>query len=443
MSIVCFAQKNKVDSLKQLLKTETTDTGRVKLMWQIARDMSRYNPDSAIIAAQQALQLARKINYLEGQSRSLGILSNALTKIGNYPKALELNIEKLRLEEQRNNPTNLASVLMNIGIIYVYQDEYRKALEYYAQADSVIRQFSVDTFLFSILLNIGDAYDRLNISDSAYVHFNKSLDLAKRSGNSNRIGLSMTGLGHSFRKLGSNEKALFNYRTAIKNLKAANNDETLSEAALGLALLFEQMHRNDSAAYYGRMARVTAEKGKFLTQELRAAEFLKDHYQQSKKIDSAFFYLLRVQQINDSINSKAQIRALQIMTSNEQFRQMELEQAKIAAKKKRSKQMQLMLIGFFIPVLFLITLLLNRVKIHMTLIRLLGVLSLLFMFEYLILLLHPTVAELTHHTPVWEILIFVAMASLLIPAHHRFEQWFIHKLLHHRTHGGAVKTPHK
>jgi tetratricopeptide (TPR) repeat protein len=305
-------------------------------------------------------------------------------------------------------------------------------------------RFHIDTFRFSILLNIGDAYDRLNISDSAYVHFNKSLELAMRSGNNSRIGLAMTGLGHSFRKLGSFQLALTNYRNAIKYLKAANNDESLCEAALGLAQVFEQMGQRDSAAFYARLSRSTAEKGNFLVRELSAAEFLKDHYRLVKKIDSAFIYLSRMQAINDSINSKDKIRALQILTSNEQFRQMEQEQARIAAGKKRSKQLQLMLIGFFIPALFLITLLLNRVRIHMTLIRLLGVLSLLFMFEYLILLLHPTVAELTNHTPALEILIFVAMASILIPAHHRFEQWFIHKLLHQRTHpAGSDKIHHK
>src|SRR5687767_2485950 len=269
----CFAQKNKVDSLQKLLQAEKTDTGRVKLMWQMARDMGRYNPDSSILTAQQALHLAKDIKYVEGQSRSLGILANSLAKIGNYPKALELNLEKLKLEEKGENPTNLSSVLMNIGIIYVFQDEYRKALEYYAKADSVMNQFNVDTFRFSIMLNIGDAYDRLNISDSAYVHFNKSYELAKQSGNANRIGLSLTGLGHSFRKLGSQEKALSNYREAIQYLKKANNDETLSEAALGLAQLFDQMKRRDSAAYYARLSWFAAEEEGFLTKELKAVEF--------------------------------------------------------------------------------------------------------------------------------------------------------------------------
>jgi hypothetical protein len=74
--------------------------------------------------------------------------------------------------------------------------------------------------------------------------------------------------------------------------------------------------------------------------------------------------------------------------------------------------------------------LLSRIRIHTKVIKILGILSLLILFEYLTLLLHPAVAEFTNHTPVYEILIFVAIAAILIPGHHRIENWLIEKLIH-------------
>jgi hypothetical protein len=103
--------------------------------------------------------------------------------------------------------------------------------------------------------------------------------------------------------------------------------------------------------------------------------------------------------------------------------------------------LQLLLIGIFIPIFFLITLLMSKSKIHIRLIRLLGILSLLFFFEYLTLLLHPTVAALTNHTPVYEIMIFVVIAGILIPLHHRLEHWLVHRLIHHRVHYGKKYKP--
>lgn len=51
------------------------------------------------------------------------------------------------------------------------------------------------------------------------------------------------------------------------------------------------------------------------------------------------------------------------------------------------------------------------------------------MFEYLTLLLHPVVVELTHHTPIFEIVIFVALAGVLIPLHHLLEHAVLNYLV--------------
>lgn len=440
-----FSQQSKVDSLGRLLAAEKSDTSKVTFMWQMADAIARYDLDSAVYLAQEALYLARNKGYKEGESRSLGILSNTFRKMGNYPRALELNFEKLRLEEKRQVPRNLASVLMNIGIVYVFQEEYRLGLEYYRKADSVINQFNVTDFKWNIVLNIGDVYDRLNISDSALIFFNKSLALAKPVNNDKdienyRTGKSMTGLGHSYRRLGSYQQALNFYRDGLVLIQAATDNETFCEATLGLAKLYRLMRKNDSANYYANLSIAAAKKDGFLPQELEAAEFLTELFKERKNLDSAFSFINYVQDLNDSVNSKTRIRQLQMLSSDEHFRQRQLDEDKKTAQKKRLEQLQLLLIALFIPLLFLLTLLMSRVKIHTKAIRLLGILSLLFLFEYLTLLLHPAVARLTNHSPLLEILIFVVLAAILIPTHHRLEHWMIHKLSrhHHKPKQAAV-----
>ncbi|MEI9909270.1 MAG: tetratricopeptide repeat protein [Bacteroidota bacterium] len=428
-----FAQKSKADSLERLLTVEKTDSNRVKLLWQLAGFVNIYNPDTALILSQQALYLSKEINYIEGQSKSLGALANAILKIGNYPRALELYFQKLKLEEKRDKPRNLSSVLINIGVVHVLQEEYRKALEYYSKADSVIRKYNVEDLKYFIALNLGDAYNRLNISDSAYLYFSQSLELAKSLDDVDLTGTSMTGLGHTYLKLGNYPQSLINYQTAITHLREANDDEILCEATLGIANLYQHLNNNDSAAWYATLSLSIAKKGSFLSHQLEAAQFLTNHYKVNKNIDSAFAYVNHVQELNDSLNSKSSIRESQILSSNEQLRQLEIAENKRIAAKERIQQLQLLFIGIFIPGFFLFTLLLSRIKIHIRIIKILGILSLLILFEYLTLLLHPTVAALTHHTPVYEILIFVAIAALLIPAHHRIEHWLIEKLIRHRA----------
>ena len=427
-----FPQKPRADSLRELLSVEKTDTGKVKMMWQLAEVISTYNPGKALQLAQEAFFFAKTVKYIEGQSRSLGIIAEVFRKIGNYPRALEFNFKKLQLEEKRNNPYNLASVLMNIGIVYVFQEEYLKGLQYYFRADSVITLHNIDPFKYNIALNLGDAYDRLNISDSAYIYFKESLAIAKQLKDEDYIGTSMTGLGHSYLKEGNYPLALINYKTAISYLEAADDDDIFCEASIGLAALYQKLNRKDSAIHYASLSLATAKKDGFLSHQLQAAQLLTNYHREAKNMDSAFLYLNYVQELNDSVNSRDKIRELQVISSNEQIRQAEIEENKKIAIRERSQQLQLLFIGMFIPLFFLLTILLSRVKIHTQFIKALGILSLLILFEYLTLLLHPYVVELTHHTPVLEILIFVSIAAILIPAHHRIEHWLIKKLIHKR-----------
>ena len=436
-----LAQKQKADSLARLFAIEKTDTGKVRLMWQEAGASNGFDPEKALILAQQALTLATNIKYIEGQSRALGELAYVFIILGNYPRALELNLRRLKIEEKGNNPRNLAMTLLNIGIVYRYQEEYAEALKYYYRSDSVIMEHNIEEVKYYTYMNLGDVYDKLENNDSAFNYFNKSLIISNSLKNDDYIGNSMTGLGHTYAKQFNPAFSLLYYRTAITYLEKADDDDVLCEAMLGLANLYQQqLHKNDSAVYYASVSLKIAKESSILPKQLEAGDFLAKLYKAHGNTDSAYVYLSQVQQLNDSINSKAKIRELQVITSNEKFRQLEIEENKMIAKRERKQQLQYLFIGIFIPGFFLLTLLLSRIRIHTRVIKILGILSLLILFEYLTLLLHPTVATFTNHTPVYEMLIFVSIAAFLIPGHHRIEKWLIEKLTHR---DGSIKLNNK
>lgn len=433
-----LAQSQKSDSLLVLLSKEGSDTAKVNLMCELAKIINGYDPGTALIYAQNALNLSKEIKYNNGQSRSLGEMAYIFTITGNYPKALELNLQKLKLDEKGDNPYNLIMSLNNIGIVYSYQENYSLALTYHYRADSVIvqnsteliRQNKLDRARYYVYMNVGDVYNRLGNDDSAFSYFNKSLILSNNLKDDDFIGNAMTGLGHTYFKKQNAPFSLLYYQTAISYLQKAKNYDVLCEATLGLAKLYQQLlHMNDSAIYYALRSLQMAENATILPKQLEAVNFLTNHYKTINKIDSAYYYLNMVIQLNDSINSKDRIRELQLMSSNESLRQQEMEEGKRIAKKERKQQLQLLFIGIFIPGFFLLTLLLSKIRIHYRVIKILGIVSLLILFEYLTLLLHPTVAAFTNHTPVYEMFIFVAIAAILIPGHHRLEKWLIKKLI--------------
>jgi tetratricopeptide (TPR) repeat protein len=428
-----LAQKNVVDSTYQLLEQEKIDTNRVKLMCDIGYELRVNDPEKALKISSEALSLAKKIKYIDGQSKSLGTIAIIFRLIGNFPLALEYNLKRLKLVENANNPAKLAGVLSNIALVYVNQEEYKKALTYYYKADSVVRQLdNTDDVKYKIALNTGDAYDRLSMNDSAFSYFNKSLNIARQVKNNYYEGMSMVGLGNNYLKTQQYLLAMANYKSGIVYLKEAEDDDLLCEAYLGLATLHKNLNQKDSSLFYARQSLALAQKDGFLPRNLDASKFLSLHFKDEKNIDSSFFYVNYVQNLNDSINSKSRIRESQVLSSNEQIRQLEIAENLAIVKKERKQQLQMLFIAIFIPGFFMITLLLSRIKLHIRVIKILGVLSLLILFEFLTLLLHPYVAEITHHTPVYEMLIFVSIAAMLIPTHHRVERWLIEWLTKNR-----------
>jgi tetratricopeptide (TPR) repeat protein len=428
-----LAQKNITDSLYRLLEKEKIDTNRINLMVDIGYELRGNDPEKALNITNEAISLSKSIKYANGYSRGLGTIAIIFNKVGNYPRALEFSLQRLKLVEKMNDQEKFANVLINIGIVYVYQEEYKKALTYYYKADSVIEQYNIKSSKYSIALNMGDVYDKLNNTDSAYSYFNKSLTIAMQLKNNYRIAKSMVGLGHSYLKSNNYTLALANYNSSNVYLKESHDDDDLlCELTLGLAKLYKKINQNDSALVYAKQSLDTAEKCGFIPRQLEAVKFLATWYKDKKNIDSSFYYLNYVQNLNDTINSKSRIRESQILSSNEQLRQLEIVENIRVAKRERKQQLQLLFIAIFIPGFFLLTLLLSRIKLHVRIIKILGILSLLILFEYLTLLLHPYVVELTNHTPVIEMLIFVSIAAVIIPAHHRVENLLIRWLTKNR-----------
>ena len=63
------------------------------------------------------------------------------------------------------------------------------------------------------------------------------------------------------------------------------------------------------------------------------------------------------------------------------------------------------------------------------LIEFVGVLTLLLVFDFINLLLHPFLEKRTHHSPVPILLALVCIAAVLIPLHHRIEKWATSRLI--------------
>ncbi|MDI3320330.1 tetratricopeptide repeat protein [Pinibacter soli] len=434
-----FAQRREIDSLSSLLRTEKTDLGRIKILNVLSYLYQDSKPDSALLLAQRAWFLSRKNSDIAGESNAMSQMAIAYKSLGNFTKSLEYSIVKLKMDEARKLPVNLTVSYLYIASLYAASKDFDKALLYAKKADSIIsdhsqvkRPDSITQKLKSYepycFVSIGDIFEKKDMLDSAILYTQKCLDISTQKHDTLLIGTALNNLGNIYRKLGNDSLALKNYRAGIPFILANSDYSTYTESTLGMAQVFDHMGKRDSAFQYGKRSFSVAGANQFIVKSLSAINFLSGLYKKDNSIDSAYAYLEMAGSLKDSIESAEKVRELQNMTTAEQVRQAELEQQRQEQIIDRKEKLQLLFIGIMIPIFFLISILISRRKVHKRLIEFMGVVSVLLFFEYITLLLHPFIAEKSHHSPIIEIVVFVAIAAIITPAHHRIQHWLLKKL---------------
>jgi tetratricopeptide (TPR) repeat protein len=417
------SQSNGKDSLQPLSIAGKEDSNKVKQFLELSKDYKHSRPDSALQYARQALRLSRKLSFKRGEAMSLSSLALGYLYANNRPKALENYLKALKKYEGLNDEEGIAFSLHNIGLCYSDQQEYKLALAYLHQSKYINEQQHNRPYLLNNLLILGGCYEQMNRLDSALYYANKSYELASQLMDKEKMGMTARILGDIHAKMEQPGLAMEYYRLSLPLHMAVNNDYGISNSTLGIAKLFRKEGKKDSALYYARLSLFAARQGNFPQPMLNAASFLADYFQNIHQIDSAYTYLKVTMDIRDTLFSQEKVKTLLQLTFNEQERQQELAMQKELDTQERKENLQLLIIAVVIPLFFLMVVLLSHSKAKLRTIELMGRLSLLLLFEFIALFIHPYIAKWTHHSPVWMLLILVAIGGVLVPLHHTLEHW--------------------
>jgi tetratricopeptide (TPR) repeat protein len=430
--IFSYAQNSTADSLKKLLINTSVDSVRVFLAYKISDAYLFSEPVKAMHFARQALKLAQNINYKKGEARSLTRIGNILAQTDDFTKALETHFEALKINESEKDLIGMAASNNNIARIYTEQETfegYRLALSYYMKTKETYEKLNDSLNLCIVLLNIGDNYERMNLLDSASFFQQKAYQLARLTQDEKYIGTILMNLGNIHLKKAMIDSAFSEYESAESYLLAANDKQSLSEALFGIAKTFERIKHIDSAIFY---AKKSIQIGITINNQvaiLNAANYLADLYDSLKNTDSAYAYTKIGQETEKKIFNQDKRAQIQNMSFKEQVRQQDIEEEKAKEETDRKNNLQMVAIAVFIVTFFVILSILSRRKINPRTVELLGILGLLLLFEFILIFIHPYIGEWTHHTPVYMLAIFVAIAAILGPLHHRLTKWIKEKLV--------------
>lgn len=410
-----FAQDGKkIDSLLKVLATTKHDTAKVWKMLDVSYNYLHSNTDKSAWYAQQALTLAKKTNDEYAILWCMTAIGNALVNTGSYAASLKIYLEVLERSEKLKNEELISSAFLNIATAYDWQGDHKQAINYCLRSLE-INIAAKDTYGILInYMNLGIYYDESKQLDSALFYTNKAYLIAQKTNDTESLSDILLTLGDIHFKLGNDEIALPYYRKALLANQFIGNYVGIGSYYNSMAEFYERTGHPDSVSVYSKKSYETFLKVSYKKGMFDATSMLADFYEKSNS-DSSLKYLKLSLALKDSLFDQEKIKQLQSLTINEQLRQSKIAEEKELAAKESNKNLQMAGIGGFIPLLFGVSLLFSKKKVNRKIIDALGLLLLLFFFQFISLIIDQFLDPLYNYSTLIKFSLKVGTAVLLIP----------------------------
>ncbi len=423
------AQITYVDSLLQLIAVERDDAKRVDLIISIFSPEFETDPGLIIETGRQLLNQAQNNNDLISEAMAFSFFGHGYRLSGNSIQGLDYHIKALQIAEKSGNQSILALVKSQMAHFYKDREENEKAIRLYMEADAHAAKGSNKVLTVWPLVNAGAVYLNANMLDSALICLQSGYEHSTQLKYENQLSYILTNLGGVQSKLGNAALAVTYYHMAIS--QALKDKSYLYEnlAYTGLAEHYNSLQQIDSCIWYARKAVQVVENSIFSYLSMKPARMLTELYQYTN-CDSTLRYAKIVKVANDSLYNRQAIQQIQLMTFEEEMRQLEIAREKELEEYQRQQNIQYALLALsIITVVSLFLILSHSFITSERFIHFFSVVAMLMVFEFLNLVLHPFLSMITNHTPALMLLGLVCIAGLLVPMHHKLEKWATVKLV--------------
>ncbi len=227
-----------IDSLLELLNTgqsrnnQWADTNKVKLLFDLAYEYHRTDPDKGLTVAAEALQLAEKLGWKTGIAYSYRDMGLCYWAKADYPKALESHLKSLSIFEEIHNEKGIAIVNGNIGLVYYGQQDYDKALTYQFKALKLHQQLLDSIGIARAMGNLGVTYDAKADFKNSLRYYMKALKMYEAMNDKGGMARNLGNIGFVYNEQRDHLKALeYHFRALRMNIEL--NNKILTALNLG------------------------------------------------------------------------------------------------------------------------------------------------------------------------------------------------------------------
>ena len=319
------------DSLK-LVASTNSNPKKIDILMNIGKRFMWANGDTAIKYFKLAQQIATDSKDDKGLFQAFNNISMTYNQtIGNYPLGLHFATEQLKLGTKINlNDRLMRNAYYNLTFSYSYLQNKEQGLKYLNLTWPSAIRISKEANLG----NLAKAYYILEEYDSAYYYNKQVIEYYNQRVYEKRWSGAYVVQGDIYRAQKKYDSAIINYKLSIPLSFISSLYKDYLEAASGLTSTYAAMNQVDSAIYYGSQVVIYSKKFTFTEGLLNAYKVLYQMYKVKNKLDSAFKYLEKSQQLSEQLYNSSKTNEAQNIAMGEVTKAKELAEQKEEQQKK-------------------------------------------------------------------------------------------------------------
>ena len=319
------------DSLK-LVASTNSNPKKIDILMNIGKRFMWANGDTAIKYFKLAQQIATDSKDDKGLFQAFNNISMTYNQtIGNYPLGLHFATEQLKLGTKINlNDRLMRNAYYNLTFSYSYLQNKEQGLKYL----NLTWPSAIRTSKEANLGNLAKAYYILEEYDSAYYYNKQVIEYYNQRVYEKRWSGCYVVQGDIYRAQKKYDSAIINYKLSIPLSFISSLYKDYLEAASGLTSTYAAMNQVDSAIYYGSQVVIYSKKFTFTEGLLNAYKVLYQMYKVKNKLDSAFKYLEKSQQLSEQLYNSSKTNEAQNIAMGEVTKAKELAEQKEEQQKK-------------------------------------------------------------------------------------------------------------
>ena len=251
---ISSAQQRKIDSLLTRVRTDPSDTTRIKHLIDLCWAYKCTGEfDKGMLYGEKALHLSdsvyvnNKKGWPKQKAQALNDIGIIAQHQGKYELALKSHFEALKIRKELGFKKATAQSYNNIGIVYDCEANYEKALQNFLAAITIDEEVNDKRSLAGCYANVGVVYKAMNRRVEAMKNYQLSLKMYQELNDKKGIANSYNNLGVAYFEEHNPDKALDYYAKALELNKELGDQSGIATMYMNMGVVNKEKSLFDKA----------------------------------------------------------------------------------------------------------------------------------------------------------------------------------------------------